>query len=277
MWRRADCGRVNPPGWDNSQGSFRFDWSHRAIQSFWLMKTLNLLMGISAVLFFAPLATASIYTGSWKNKTFGSTGALTIDFTLKKSQVAGSFDFDGPVFGAGDPPAIKFKAPRKADGSGSFKVTGTAVGDVTGSFTKNGKLTFTITKIPGGVLTEARINGKFDLTVEKFTATYEIDSTGGLFANGVAEAHVPKPPTIKASDRVTVSRASGKVQAKVLTNTGIVSTKATVDGGARVTVTGKNPYTIEVKKLSAPTTTVKFTVKNADGFSKRKSIKFIRK
>ncbi len=238
------------------------------------MKTLMEISMMSALLFLPPLATASVYSGSWENKTFDTTGALTIDFTVKKSSVSGSFDFDGPVFGAGDPPAIAFKAQRKANGSGSFKVTGTAVGDLAGSFTPKGKLTITITNIPGGFLSEARINGKFDLGLEKFDATYEIDDNVGLFANGVAEAHVPKAPTLKAVKKVAVSGNGAKTQLKVLTNTGIASITTSINGTGKVIVKGSNPYQIVIRNMTGPSSKVTVTVTNDDGFASKKTIRF---
>lgn len=241
------------------------------------MRTLKKALIIPALLLLAPLAGASTYTGTWNNKTFNTEGALTIEFEVGKDNVAGSFDFDGPVFGAGDPPAIPFSAPLDSDGSGSFTVIGTGVGDLSGSFSKDGKLDITISNIPGGVLTEARINGKFDLKVEKFDATYEIDSSGALFANGVAEAHVPKKPKLKLPKRVKFSGAKGKAKLTVKTNTGISKVKAKATGKAKVRVTGKNPYKIVVKKTTRKTTRVKIIVVNEDGFKTTKTVKFIKK
>lgn len=241
------------------------------------MKTLKTFLFLPAFLLLPPLATASVYTGSWENKTFGSSGDLTIDFEIKKGSVAGSFDFDGPVFGAGDPPAIKFKAPLKSDGSGSFKVTGTQVGDLAGSFTSKGKLTITITNIPGGLLTKAEINGKFDLKLEKFDATYEIDSTGGPFANGVAEAHVPKPAVIKMAKKVTVTGKTAKTPVKVETNTTLKSITADAKGKATVKLKGtKSPYQLVASNLTAPTVKVTVKVENADGFTSKKTVKFVK-
>lgn len=241
------------------------------------MKTLKSLLLLPAFLLLPPLATASVYTGSWENKTFSTTGALTIDFEIKKTSVSGSFDFDGPVFGAGDPPAIKFKAPLKSNGSGSFTVIGTGVGDIAGSFTSKGKLTITITNIPGGVLTAARINGKFDLALEKFNATYEIDNGGGLFANGVAEAHVPKPAVIKMARKVTVTGKTARTPITVETNTGITSIAADAKGTATVKVKGKkSPYQLVVSNMTGPTAKVTVTVRNADGFISKKVVRFVK-
>lgn len=241
------------------------------------MKTLKTLLFLPAFLLLPPLATASVYTGSWENKTFDTTGALTIDFKKTKTKVTGSFDFDGPVFGAGDPPAISFTAPLKSDGSGTFTVTGTGVGDLSGSFTAKGKLTITISNIPGGFLTEARINGKFDLKLEKFNATYQIDNAGGLFAEGVAEAHVPKAAVITVARKVNVIGKTAKTPVKVVANTGITSVKATTKANAKVTVKGKkSPYQLVVTRMNAASAKVTVTVKNADGFTSKKVVTFVK-
>ena len=240
------------------------------------MKTSLRLFIVPALLCFASLGNASTYTGFWKNKTFGSTGDLTINLTITKAKVSGSFDLDGPVFGGLNPPAIPFNVPLKTDGSGSFNVKGTVLGDVKGSFKSNGDLSFTITHIPGGFLTEARFNGKFDLRIEKFSGTYEIDSSGGLYATGSTAAHVPQAPTLQVAKQVNVGGTSGQVKAKVLTNSKIKSFSATADGNAKTTVTGTNPYTISVKKMTLTTTRLTLLVKNIDGFQTSKVVKFVR-
>jgi len=224
----------------------------------------------------APIAMASTYVGVWKNKTFSTTGALKIEFNINASRVTGSFDLDGMVFGSFDPAAVPINVPLKPDGSATFKIKNTALGDFSGSYKPDGTLTVTITNIPAGSLTEARIKGKFDLKLETFHATYEIDDSGSLFANGTADAHVPKAPVVKVDKTVKFTGKSAGVRAKVVTNTKITSFKAATGSTAKVTVTGHNPYQIQVSKISAPITAVTITVKNADGFTTRKVVKFIK-
>ena len=240
------------------------------------MKTLNQFVIGAALLLMAPLAPAATYTGSWNNTTFGSSGALTIEFEATAKLVTGSFDFDGPVFGGGDPPAIDFKAKRKPDGSGTFQTLGTGVGDITGSFDAEGNLELIIFNIPGGFLTQARINGKFDLELEDFNATYEIDDDDGLFAQGTAEAHVPKAPVLKIAKKVKVKGKVAKTNLKVTTNTNITSIQASAGKKAKVMVKGSNPYKIIVKNLKGAKATVVVTVTNEDGFTAKKSVKFVK-
>jgi len=203
-------------------------------------------------------------------------GDLTVEFDIKSNKVVGFIDADGPVFGGGDPPAIPFNATLKKNGSGNFNVPGTPMGDIAGSFDAKGNLTVTITNIPGGVLTEARIRGLFDLKLEKFDMVYEIDNSSGSYAKGVGEAHVPKKPALKVAGKVNYSGKSGKTTARVLTNTGIKSFKAEASG-AQVGVIGANPYKIIVKKAKRKITRVKVTAINEDGFKVRKFVKFIKK
>ncbi|MEO5716574.1 MAG: hypothetical protein ABIT37_24055 [Luteolibacter sp.] len=223
-----------------------------------------------------PITEASIYTGSWKNKTFGSSGALTVNLTLTKTNASGTFNLDGPVFGGGDPPAIPFNFALKSNGSGTFTFNGTSLGNVKGSVKPDGTLAFTITHIPGGFLTEARINGKFDLSLEKFAGTYEIDNSSGLYATGSIAAHAPKAPVIKAPGKVNVTGAKGEVTAKVVTNTNIKSLTVSADGNAKVTVSGKNPYLITVRKMTLSTTRLTITATNGDNLKTARIVKFVR-
>ncbi|MES2657414.1 MAG: hypothetical protein V4689_02290 [Verrucomicrobiota bacterium] len=239
------------------------------------MKTLIKSIILPTFLFLTPLADAALYEGNWKNKTYNSTGALTIDLTIKNSRASGSFNLDGPVFGGLNPPAIPFDFPVKANGSGKIKVNGTILGDFNGNIDEDGNFSVTITNIPGGI-TEVRINGVFDIKLEKFTAAYEVDDENGTFANGVVEAHVHEKPTLNVAKTVNVTGTTGKVQAKVVTNTAVKSMKATTSGTADITITGNNPYQITVKNLTVGTTKVKITVTNKDGLSTSRNVNFVK-
>jgi hypothetical protein len=227
-------------------------------------------------LWMAVPAFADTYIGSWQNTTFDTTGALTIEFTQTKSKVSGSIDFDGPVFGAGDPPKMDFSAPLKADGSGDFKIKGTMLGTIIGTFTADGKLTMSIVKVPG-FITDASIKGKFDLKAKTFTATYKIDSTEGPLAEGVANAHVPKAPTIITKRKASFQGTTAKILVNVVSNTTIKSVTATADGGATVKVKGSDPYKITLKNIQSPTVNLTITATNDDDLSKTKTVVLTRK
>jgi hypothetical protein len=240
------------------------------------MKTLKHLIVLAVFLCFANPAAAAIYKGTWNNQTFSSSGALTIKLVLKTTNVSGFLDLDGPVFGAGDPPAIPFNTGLKADGSGKFAVAGTAIGDIKGSFDAKGNLKIDITNIPGGFLTRASLVGKFNLKLETFEGTYKIFTGDEVYAVGTTKAHVAKEPIIRVAKRVEVSGKTGEVQARVITNTTITSFKATVVSPATVTVTGTNPYVVRLRKLATPSTEVRITVINADGLRSRKTVTFVK-
>ncbi len=241
------------------------------------MKTLKALILMAVMAFIAPLATAAIYAGSWTNKTFGSTGPLTIRLDITKTKVSGNFNLDGPVFGGINPPPIPFNVPLKSNGSGTFNVIGTLIGDIAGSFTSEGKLTIAITNVPGGTVTDASFNGSFDLTLEKFTGTYNVNGPGGPLANGVTEAHVPKAPTVKLARKVNISGSSGSAKATVLTNTTVASVTATTTSGTvRVKLVKPNVYRIIAKQMTAATTKVTVVVTNADGFKTTKVVRFVK-
>lgn len=240
------------------------------------MKTPLRIAILCGALFVIPAAHAALYTGSWKNTTFGSSGAMKIDLTIKDGRAKGSLDLDGNVFGGIDPPAIPFNFPFNPNKSGNFKISGTVLGNFAGTYSKNGDLTVTITKTPGGFPKETRIDGKLDLKLQTFKATYEIDDNAGLFAEGTAAAHVHKKPIIKAPSEVEVTGKTGEASAKVVSNTKITKFQVTSPDGATIQVSGTNPYVIKVGKLNQPVTRVVMRATNADGLTKTKTVKFIR-
>ena len=223
----------------------------------------------------APIAAASTYEGSWTNTTFDTTGALTIDFQISGNKVSGSFDLDGGVFGGPDPDAIRFTGKLNSAGNGSFTRKGTDIGDLTVTFDSAGKLDILIGNIPGGFLYEVRVDGQFDLKLETFTGTYEIDNAPStLFAEGSLEAHVRKAPVIKGKTRIRFSGKKAKATIRVTSNVPITTAKAKASNGAKAKLVKKGPnYLLKVRKLTAKGSKVKVTVTNADGLKKSKTFK----
>lgn len=240
------------------------------------MKTPLRIAIVCGALFLIPAAHAALYTGRWNNTTFGSSGALKIDLTIKDGRAKGNVDIDGNVFGGADPPAIPFNFPFNPNKAGKFKVTGTLLGDLAGNYTTDGDLNVTITNTPGGFPEEARIKAKINLKLQTFKATYEIDDSEGLFAEGKAEAHVHKPPTIKTPSEVEVTNKTGKTSAKIVSNTEITEVSISSPDGAAIEVSGSNPYVIKVGKLNKPVTRVVIRATNADELTRSKTVKFIR-
>lgn len=239
------------------------------------MKTPTPSIIAAALWLAAPFAGGSTYLGSWKNTTFGSTGALKIQLTITKTNVSGSLDLDGPVFGAGDPPAIPFSMKRKSDGSGSLKLIGTPLGDITAGFKADGTINMSLTNIPG-FLDNATVNGRFDLKDEKFAAVYRIYASGAIYAEGTAAAHVHKPPTIKAPSVVKFTGKGASVNARVITNASVRKFTAKANAGAKASVTGKNPYEVIVKNITKGVTLVTLEATNSDGLKTTKVVKLVR-
>lgn len=240
------------------------------------MKTTLRIAIVSGALFLNPAAQAAIYTGSWKNTTFGSSGALKIDLTIKDNRAKGSVDLDGNVFGGADPPAIPFNFPFTPNKAGKFKVTGTLLGDLAGTYTQDGGLNVKITNTPGGFPKETRVKAQIDLKLQTFKATYEIDDSEGLFAEGKAEAHVRKAPLIKTPSEVEVTKPTGKTSVKIISNVKVTQVAIDSPDGATIQVSGTNPFVITAGKLNRPVTRVVIRATNADELTRSKTVRFIR-
>lgn len=243
------------------------------------MKTLLRSLLAAAATCAAPLAPAATYEGSWTNTTFQSTGDLVIDLNIKGNKVNGSFDLNGNVFGGSDPAAIKFSATIAANGKGSFKRTGTSIGDVQVDFDSKGNLDILITNIPGGFLHEVRVDGKFNLALETFKGAYEIDNTpGNLFAEGKLEAHVKKAPVVKGPANVKFTGKKASATLRVTSNVKITSASASATNGAKPKLVKKgNKFILTVTKLKNAGSKVTVTVTNADGLTKIKVVRFKKK
>ena len=164
---------------------------------------------------------------------------------------------------------------RKPDGSGSVKLTGTALGDIEAGFKPDGTVTMKLLNIPG-FLDDATVNGKFDLKLEKFAAVYQINASGTVYAEGTAAAHVHKRPTIKAPSKVKVSGKGASVTVRVITNASVKSFTAKANAGAKASVNGNNPYEVIVKNITKAETLVTLEATNTDGLKKTKVVKFVR-
>ncbi len=245
------------------------------------MKALFKTLILAGALIAPSLASAATYTGSWTNNSAGTTGALTIEFSSDGVTVSGSFDFDGPVFGGFDPPAVAFSGLiNPGTGLGSFSIIGDPTfGDITATFDTVGNLSFVIENVPGGFPDQFRLLGKFDLANETFSGTYEIDGSPGMTDFlGVAEAHVSRVPVIKAKNRVKFSGKRGKLSGSVIINSAIKDPIVKASGKPKkLVVRGKNPFRIILKQPSRPVTRVRIIVVSEDGLRARKVVKFIQR
>lgn len=108
----------------------------------------RLLLSI-ALLGLPGVSAAATYTGSWHNTTFGSFGAVLFEIALSPPDVTVSADFDGGVFGAGDPPPLVLSGTLDSGGTATVATTDDPFfGDVSGSISALGSVGVTITDLP---------------------------------------------------------------------------------------------------------------------------------
>lgn len=215
----------------------------------------------------APFASASLYQGSWTNKTFETSGPLSIAIQTSADQIMVNLDLDGPVFGEEDPDAVEFAIPLDELGNGNFSVAGTPIGDLSGTFTSDGHVTVHIRAISVGFIRDAAVEGTFDLLMETFEGTYEINSELGPFAEGELEAHVHKAPSIHARKTIRVRPdRTARLKAIISSNVPIRELTAEVKRGkAKVRITGTGPYRMIAKRVRSKRTVILIKALNADG------------
>lgn len=130
----------------------------------------NRLLLMIALLGLPGLSAAATYTGTWHNTTFGSFGAVLFEIAISAPDVSVSADFDGGVFGAGDPPPLLLTGTLDGGGNASFGTTDDPFfGDVSGSMTAAGSVSGTITDLPlsgptptGFSIFSTALDGTFD-------------------------------------------------------------------------------------------------------------------
>lgn len=218
----------------------------------------------------------AVYLGSWRNTTFGTTGGLRIELNRSETTVAVKLDLNGNVFGSVDPPPIAFSAPLNKLGGGTFKVAGTALGDLSGSFTPAGKLSLSITNIRGGLLSAFRLTGGFDLVRETFSGSYVIHTTTGPYAHGTAAARVRKPPVISMPSVVSFHGTTAEVTARVTSNSRILKVTATSPDGAVVTASGTTTVRITASRMLKTRNRVMLSVTNADQRTATRTVTFVK-
>lgn len=73
---------------------------------------------------FTPKTLAGAWTGSWKNQTFGSTGAAALTVAATGDRLTFSFDLGGGVFGCTDPAGESTKPIGKGAGANAWSAKG---------------------------------------------------------------------------------------------------------------------------------------------------------
>ncbi len=128
---------------------------------------------------------AGTWAGQWNNTTFGSSGSITM--TLAADTVAQTmtmtFDLNGSVFGASDPPAETATGAYTTSG-GTVMQTSSVLGEVTFNITSTGQITGSGTNVPSA--TVSRIDFTGTATVSTITLSYTVTFIAGGTATGTA-------------------------------------------------------------------------------------------
>jgi hypothetical protein len=122
------------------------------------------------------------WTGSWNSTTFGTSGSVTMTATVNTVAKTATIqaDFNGAVFGIGDPPSEGYNATY-SPASGGFNTTSNRFGGLTMSVSPTGVVTGTcLNPAPG--ITRVDITGT--LTATSLNTNYVVRFAGGGTAVG---------------------------------------------------------------------------------------------
>jgi len=127
-------------------------------------------------------ALAGLYSGTWTNTTFGSSG--TIKWTVMANASARSvtivINVTGNVFG-GQAPAPESITLTHLN-QGVIKGTSSGFGSVDGTVQPDGSINVTLTNIPGGRVTTVTISGM--LSPPSISLAYAVTLSSGGHASG---------------------------------------------------------------------------------------------
>lgn len=128
---------------------------------------------------------AGDWSGSWTNRTFGSTGEASAVVTVQGEEtMTVSLDLAGNVFGASDPPSEDFVI--QLDGQGQTSGTSATYGPYEASWELDaGTITIDLTEVPGDRITTVSGSGTFSDT--RFSVTFTINFSDGSSAESVLE------------------------------------------------------------------------------------------
>lgn len=157
-----------------------------------------LLISLLSVLSVAPraYAQAGLYTGSWTNTTFGSTGAADAEVIISPPNVSFMLDLDGFVFGESDPTPLTLSGLLNPDGTVSFTpVMGhPTYGDVTGSVTAAGVITATGANVPSPNIDHVSLSGQLSPGAIDINYAVHFEAAGVPPALGFIDLNlIPEP------------------------------------------------------------------------------------
>lgn len=162
----------------------------------WLLGGLLLAFTLSAPARAGVETVVGRYEGAWTNLTFGSTGKAVIDISVNGATAATTFDMDGFVFGAFDPPVINMPGTVVGD---TIQIDSQGVGlfgNILGSINSTaGTFEAVLTQIPGGFI--AKVTATGTIGSGKLDLDYVVDFPGPTGptnpALGVLVANQPVP------------------------------------------------------------------------------------
>jgi hypothetical protein len=125
-----------------------------------------------------------VWSGTWNNTTFGSSGAVSVTVTQTGDTYALQFDMDGNVFGGSNPALESFSASVSAVNASLVSLSSSVYGTLTGTLAANGTLTGSGSAIPGPVDTFT-LTGTWNATTITANVTITFDA-GGAGANATA-------------------------------------------------------------------------------------------
>jgi hypothetical protein len=145
----------------------------------------------------SALGQTSVYTGSWTNTTFGSTGPANAVVDVVGNLITFTLDLDGNVFGGSNPTPLVVTGTRNPDGSATFNpvLAHPTYGDVTGGLSSTGGITANGVNVPGPTVSSVSLTGQFvPGSIDfNYVVTFEPGAGGGT-ANGIIDLNlVPEP------------------------------------------------------------------------------------
>ena len=110
----------------------------------------------------AAQTVAGRYRGEWNNTTFGSSGAIVVEFSVDAATATATptIDLGGFVFGGDDPPAASFVIDLRDEPP--YAVDSPLLGGVTASLDADGTFTITTEDAPSDRIGAVTIEGLFD-------------------------------------------------------------------------------------------------------------------
>jgi hypothetical protein len=137
------------------------------------------LVGLASGAHAALESFAGIYTGTWNNTTFSSSGPASLVPAIDGAEYQVTIDMDGFAFGQPDPPVVE-AAGLVSGGDAVFTMVsaggyGTLDGTIDGD---TGDVSFSITGLLTAGIDEVTVTGSFEDDGSELSLDYSVDFTG---------------------------------------------------------------------------------------------------